>query len=286
MSPAIMSRNPYENVEGAPQLRRSVFVFMDILGYENLTRVAELDGAQQELLQRLHSALSKERKDLEGKHERLAVLKKLTTKDRYALKAFTDNIVIAWPIIDDAEIELGSAFSKVAWFQFNMALEGFFIRGAISIGEAYVDDIVVFGDALTQAHTGESRLARDPRIILTESAVTAVKQHLNYYSSSKFAPQVRELLQDSDGQWSVNYLETILIAEDEHGPFYEEFRKHKTAVETRLAQHRDNPLIFSKYVWVAGYHNCFCDLYSRYFSNGHKIDTELFRATPKLIVDE
>jgi hypothetical protein len=281
-----MSRNPYENVEGVPQLQRSVFVFMDILGYENLTRVAELDGTQQELLQRLHSALSKERKDLEGKDEGLAVLKKLTPKDGYALKAFTDNIVIAWPIIDDAEIELGSAFSKVAWFQFNMALEGFFIRGAISIGEAYVDDIVVFGDALTQAHTGESRLARDPRIILTESAMTAVKQHLNYYSSSKFAPQVRELLQDSDGQWFVNYLETILIAEDEQGPFYEEFLKYKAVVETRLAQHKDNPLIFSKYVWVAGYHNCFCDLYPRYFSNEHKIDTELFRATPKLIVDE
>ena len=160
-----MSRNPYENVEGAPQLRRSVFVFMDILGYENLTRVAELDRTQQELLQRLHSALSNGRKDLEEKHEGLAVLKKLTTKDRYALKAFTDNIVIAWPIIDDAEVELGSAFSKVAWFQFKMALEGFFIRGAISIGETYVDDIVVFGDALTQAHTGESRRARDPRII-------------------------------------------------------------------------------------------------------------------------
>lgn len=281
-----MSRNPYENVEGAPQLQRSVFVFMDILGYENLTRVAELDGTQQELLQRLHSTLSKERKALEGKHEGLTVLKKLTPKDRYALKAFTDNIVIAWPIIEDAEIELGTAFSKVAWFQFNMALEGFFIRGAISIGEAYVDDIVVFGDALTQAHTGESSLARDPRIILTELAVTAVKQHLNYYSSSKFAPQVKELLQDSDGQWFVNYLDTILIAEDEHGPFYEEFLKHKAAVETRLAEYRGNPLIFSKYVWVAGYHNCFCDLHPRYFSNEHKIDTELFRATPKLIVDE
>ena len=277
-----MSRNPYENAEGAPQLRRSVFVFMDILGYENLTHVAELDGTQQDLLQRLHSALSKERKALEG----LAVLKKLTTKDHYVLKAFTDNIVIAWPIIEDAEIELGSAFSKVAWFQFNMALEGFFIRGAISIGEVYVDDIVVFGDALTQAHTGESRLARDPRIILTESAVTAVKQHLHYYSSPKFAPQVGELLQDSDGQWFVNYLDTILIAEDEHGPFYDELLKHKAAVEIRLAEHRGNPLIFSKYVWVAGYHNCFCDLHPRYFSDEHKIDTELFRATPKLIVDE
>jgi hypothetical protein len=281
-----MSRNPYENVEGAPQLQHSVFLFMDILGYKNLTQVAEQDGTQQELLQRLHNALSNGRKELEDKHESLAGLKKLTPKDRYALKAFTDNIVIAWPIIEDAEIELGSAFSKVAWFQFNMALEGFFIRGAISIGEAYIDDIVVFGDALTQAHTGESQLARDPRIILTASAVTAVKQHLNYYASSKFAPQVRELLQDSDGQWFVNYLDSVLIAEDDHGPFYEEFLKHKAAVETRLAEYRDNPLIFSKYVWVAGYHNCFCDLHPRHFSDKHKIDTELFRAAPKLIVDE
>jgi hypothetical protein len=167
-----------------------------------------------------------------------------------------------------------------------MALEGFFIRGAISIGEVYIDDIAVFGDALTQAHTGESRLARDPRIILTASAVTAVKQHLNYYSSTKFAPQVKELLQDSDGQWFVNYLDTILVAEDEHGPFYEELLKHKAAVETRLIEHRDNPLIFSKYVWVAGYHNCFCDLHPRHFSIEHKINTELFRASPKLIVDE
>ena len=77
---------------------------------------------------------------------------------------------------------------------------------------------------------------------------------------------------DSDGQWFVNYLDTILIAEDEHGPFYKELLKHKAAVEARRAQHKDNPLIFSKYVWVAGYHNCFCDLHPRYFSNEHKID--------------
>lgn len=281
-----MSRNPYENVDVTAQLRRSVFVLMDILGYTAMIQEAEHNGTQQDLLQKLHSSLSAGRNQLEEKHKAFEGLKKLTAKDRYALKAFTDNIVIAWPIIDDAEIELGSAFTKVAEFQFTMALDGFFIRGAVALGDAYVDDIAVFGDALTQAHIGESQFARDPRIILTDSAAQAVKQHLEYYHSPKFAPQVREVLCDSDGQWFVNYLDSVLIAEDEHGPFYDEFLKHKVSVEEKLSQYKDNPSIFSKYAWVAGYHNFFCDLHSRFFSNEHKINTELFQATPKLIVDK
>jgi hypothetical protein len=116
--------------------------------------------------------------------------------------------------------------------------------------------------------------------------VKAVKRLLKYYHSSKFAPQARELLCDSDRKWFVNYLDSVLIAEDEHGPFYDEFLKHKASVEAKLSQHKDNPPIFSKYAWVAGYHNYFCDLHYRCFSDDHKIDDELFRAGPKLIVDE
>ena len=60
---------------------------------------------------------------------------------------------------------------KLMNFQFSMSVRGFFVCGAISIGNAFIDDIVVFGDALTEAYLGESKLARDPRIILTEKAV-------------------------------------------------------------------------------------------------------------------
>jgi hypothetical protein len=171
---------------------------MDILGYTTMIQEAEHNGTQQALLQKLYSSLSAGRKQLEERHKAFESLKKLTAKDRYTLKGFTDNIVLAWPIIDDAEIELGSAFAKVAEFQFTMALDGFFIRGAIALGDAYVDDIAVFGDALTQAHIAESKFARDQRIVLTKSAVQAVEQHLKYYHSSEFAPQVREILCDSD----------------------------------------------------------------------------------------
>src|SRR6266566_3595479 len=207
-----MSRNPYI-VEGErPTLRESVFVFMDILGYSDLMFQSQKSGTEQEALKALYSALSDGRRGLEGGD--LPELPKLGKKDFYVLKAFTDNIAIGWPVHSDAEIELGSAFMRLTNFQFNMAIRGYFVRGAISVAPAYIDEIAVFGDALTEAYTGESKLARDPRIILTNSAVRAAKQHLTYYHPPAHAPHVREILKDSDGQWFLNYLDSVLIAED------------------------------------------------------------------------
>jgi hypothetical protein len=280
-----MSRNPYNASGQPPILKRSVFVFMDLLGYSEMIRKSEIDGTQQVLLRALHKALSVGRGWLEDA-ELPAELKALGKTDSYALKAFTDNIVIGWPVRDDAESEFGSAFFKLGNFQFQMVLAGFFIRGALAVNDAYIDEIAVFGKALIETHDGESNLARDPRIILTQSAVEATKQHLQYYAEPRHAPHVREVLRDSDGQWFLNYLECVLWAEDEQGPFYEELLLHKRAVESKLAEHKSNPKIWSKYVWVAGYHNYFCDLHSHHFSDEHKVDVELFKSTPGLIVDE
>jgi hypothetical protein len=265
-------------------LRNSALAYIDILGYADLIAVSERDGTQEALLQRLHGVLTKNRSWLDSRSQSKE-LNKLLKKDLYALKAFTDNIVLAWPIRSDAEVELGLIFLRLSDFQFTMSLEGFFIRGGISIGQAYVDDTVVFGDALTQAYSAETVLARDPRIVLAESAVGAVRRHLEYYGNPSHSPQSTVLLCDSDGQWFVNYLNAVLYVAEDYGPFYDEFLKHKAVVECRLSQFKHNPPIFSKYAWVAGYHNFFCDRHPRYFSAEHRIDPELFRATPRPIVE-
>lgn len=261
----------------------SVFVFMDILGYSDLMQQATKSGTQEQTLRSLYSALAGSRRELEG-DDLDPVFRELIKKDDFALKAFTDNIVIGWPVRDDAESEFGTAFWKLAMFQFNMAIRGYFVRGAISVAPAYVDEIAVFGDALGEAYVGESKLARDPRIILTASAVATAKGHLDYYHPPSRAPHVRDILKDADGQWFINYLESVLIAEDEHGPFYTEFLQHKSAVEDKLAMHKNNPPVWAKYAWIAGYHNYFCDLHPTHFGSEHRIDVELFKATPSLIV--
>jgi hypothetical protein len=90
---AMNSRNPY-HVEGEePKLLRSVVVFMDILGYKEMIHKSTSLGTQQELLTRLHRILTEERSMLEDKqlpsHSLFSA-----DKEFYALKAFTDNIVI------------------------------------------------------------------------------------------------------------------------------------------------------------------------------------------------
>lgn len=169
-------------------------------------------------------------------------------------------------------------------FQLIMANDGYFIRGAISLAPAYIDDIAVFGEALNEAYIGESNQARDPRIILMPTATNAVQHHLTYYGKPEGSPHARAILKDADGQLFVNYLDCILIAEDEQGPFFEELEKHKAQVERRLEQYRAQPVIWSKYAWVAAYHNYFCSMYPEYFTDEYRVDIELFRSSPSLIV--
>jgi hypothetical protein len=202
------SRNPYVRTGTEPALMPSVVAYVDILGYREMALKAEREKKELEFLRTLHQAFSNTQKWLRGGDLPL----KIGLKDFYAFRAFTDNVVIGYPIggRGDAEAELGSIFLKLGIFQFEMTVAGFFVRGAISIGDVYIDDIVVFGKGFTEAYEGESRLARDPRIVLTASATEAVKKHLEYYYEPRFAWQYQDIYRDSDGQLFLNYLDCIL----------------------------------------------------------------------------
>lgn len=279
-------RNPYITDHGQPVLRESVVAFVDILGYQALIRTAHKKGTAQPLLTMLHEALtaaSRHLNELDQDGNPLLPLDLWPKKNLYKIRTFTDNIVIGYPIRDDAEMELGAIFSQLAFFQLEMVSRGFFVRGAIAIGDLYIDDLTVFGQGLLDAYDGESKDARDPRIILSPSAQQAVLQHVNYYSNPLHSPQARDLYKDADGQFFLNYLDSILIAEDEHGPFFDILANHKSAVEAKLAEYRDQPAYWAKYAWSASYHNFFCDQY-RHFSDEHKINVSQFKMQPTRIV--
>jgi len=277
-----VSSNPYHGSKSSkPSTRPSAFVFLDILGYKEMILQAKGVRAQTRLLRNLHSALERGQAILDPENEYL----RPDDKDSYVLRAFTDNIVIGWPVHDDAELELGILYGRLAEFQFDMTISGFFVRGAVSLGNAFVDDITVFGPALLDAYNGESKLARDPRIILMPSATEAMVGHVGYYSDPGHSPQNSQLLVDADDQPYINYLETVLIAVDECGPFYDELSAHKHQVELRLEQFKANPAVWSKYAWVARYHNYFCSQYPSLFNETHRIEPGLFSAEPRRLTD-
>ncbi|OAI19699.1 hypothetical protein A1355_04140 [Methylomonas koyamae] len=242
---------------------------MDILGYEEIVGQSISSEDQQKMLRKLHQALEYARRTYLEHRPEDDLLVEAVGKQDYALKGFTDNIVMGWPIGKDPRWSFEMAFDCLKHFQLTMIIEGFFIRGAISFGDIYIDETVVFGKPVMDAYKGENRDARDPRIIFTQSAADEIKKHRDKLGTQLYQ---RDILKDTDGRLFLNYLDSVMIAEEEYCPISADVRSHKTRVEAELAKSRGNPSIWSKYAWVAKYHNDFCDQHSDEFNDEYKIN--------------
>jgi hypothetical protein len=250
---------------------------MDILGYSKLVAEAREGGTMPEALEAIHRALNRSRSRM-GDYDPRRGSAAPGEMDLYALKCFTDNITIGWPIRGDAENELSSALYMLAGFQMQMIMAGLFLRGAVSVGTCYMDEFVVFGEALIDAYDGEAKAARDPRVIMTTSVVNRFKNHYDTYVYPRYN---QFLLCDADGQWFVNYLQALM---SKRSP-YQELLAHKSMIEQKLVRYQADPTIWSKYAWVAAYHNYFCKLHRSYFSDEYRIDVEGHRGSPGTIVE-
>ncbi|MGL4736314.1 MAG: hypothetical protein ACRCW2_02555, partial [Cellulosilyticaceae bacterium] len=154
---------------------------------------------------------------------------------------------------------------NVAEYQFNLAIEGLFVRGGLSMGDFYINEDIVFGPALLDAHHTESQTACYPRIVLDDQTA----QKLKYFmSQSDQGIQNDKIFIDQDGQWFLNYLNTIFkyyktcyTAHEFELIKYELLMKHKEKVEFALSENLQTPRVWDKYVWTANYHNSFCHIH-------------------------
>jgi hypothetical protein len=275
----MIKKNPYRRASENPKTLNSVVVYLDVLGVrEEIRKSYKVSNPMVaiECLRNFRKALNKSINHLKDKIDGTI----LGDIRHWEVKAFTDNIVLGYPISSDGEAEMGSTFFHLSLFQLEMVLSGYFVRGAFSIGQHYMDTEIVFGDALLEAYDAEQNTARDPRIILTDSAVKYLKKHLKYYDRVKHSPQYRDILKDVDGQFFLNYLD-ILINDDGHVR-YKDLGKHRDVIEEHLRIFKSNSRIWNKYSWVANYHNYFCEERND-IDTKYKVNYELFRLQPSRI---
>jgi hypothetical protein len=241
-------KNLYREKDGRPKLRRSVVAFIDLLGYRSAVVRAHAEGRQHEFLLKLRTALT----------ESLSRLRDIVPGHRapWRVKAFTDNIVLCFPMLsgEDEAGTLPIAIDRLGSFQLYMTIDGFFIRGGVAVADVYFDEEIVFGPGLLEAYATESQRARDPRIVLADSC-------LQYIAESSSC----SLLKDADGQLFVNYLNKIIwydVYDEQEGrtpaPGVDFLTQHKRLVEAKLHEYAAEPAVWSKYHWVARYHNFFC----------------------------
>lgn len=268
--------SPYFAADGQPRQRQSVVAFMDVLGFKEEIQEAHREGNSDELLRRFASVVKEPYKAFRETFEWIK-----DPKRSWEVKAFTDNVVIGYPILSrgDTEFELGEIVDEAGLFQLWLALEGFFVRGGIAIGELYLDEDMAFGAGLLDAHRAEEE-ADVPRIVLAESSVAHVEKHVRYYASPRIAPQDDALLIDEDGRHVVNYLDNIWPNRTEE-PDLRSLAKHRDIVSAKLDEHRARPHVWAKYAWVARYHNFFCESFPA--GSSYKVDASLPGLAAKML---
>lgn len=249
-----MVTGKFENIfyakDGSPMMAKCYCAFIDVLGFNKKIEDSFKSKNEHDLFLRFHSVANPFLKQM---NEDL--------KDSYlCAKVFTDNIVLAYPLIsDDGESEFGFTIWTLLEYQLHMALEGFFVRGGLAIGDLFMDDYMVYGTGILNAYGLENKIARDPRIVLSDEVTERLRSHLKFYANPKSSPQNHHVLIDADGKAFLNYLSELIYDDgEEYLVNWDDLAKHKEQIIKAVEENYSNPEIWSKYFWLVNYHNYFC----------------------------
>lgn len=239
-----------------PELALSLCAFVDILGFSNTVKDAHARGSSKRIMHLLVSALSL---------SKAAIDKSKSENNFWCHKFFTDNLLIGLKIQNNIEYCVANMIHIVATHQLAMALSGFAVRGAIAAGMLHLSSDLVFGESLVRAHELEAdpSLPRQPRVILDKDSTEIVLADTSFSGMC---------LKDSDGRLFVNYLDWYWY--DEYVPELggQVLERHKIFIERNLKSFSSNRKLYNKYLWLAQYHNFFCQNTPDHFSSGYLED--------------
>ena len=248
----------YKNLE----IQDSFCVFCDLLGFSSEILAQSSITDEENHLKKIYTDF----KD--------ASLELLDGMDIWEHKIFSDNIVLGLPVehlgISDSEAPFGFLLIDLIEYQIKMVLKGHFVRGGWSWGSLYMDDNMIYGKSLIEAHELESGKTKAiyPRIIFSNDMKNLIDKHITMYSSKVHSPQSSQVLKDENNTYFVDYLSFVFDQEFEEEYEIESYIfEHKRIVEEKLTQYSKNTRVLEKYEWVAFYHNEFCKIHISNFKN-------------------
>lgn len=186
--------------------------------------------------------------------------------EKYKFKIFSDNIVIAQEFVEAKNNDWDRIVDKflllILSIQNKFFGENILVRGGVSIGEFYGDDLMVWGKALVESYDLESKCAIYPRIIITDQ----VKEKLDKEASCNVFGNV--IMQDIDKLYYLNFLwqtnseECILLSKKKvsfDNAALERCEEIIITFESYLTKYKkifvieNNMAVKAKYGWVISY---------------------------------
>lgn len=164
-----------------------VVAFIDVLGAKKKISVCETDS-----LNIMHNSYNESIKYMK------MIFDKEWLKNRCPkARIFSDNILLYCPVLNnDYKIAFVDILMLVAMIQTQFLNNGYLVRGGITAGSFFADDIMVWGKALKHAYDLEDSCAIYPRIIIDDSI-------MNNFQRGEFNDFI---VQDDDGRFFVDYL--------------------------------------------------------------------------------
>lgn len=206
------------------------------------------------------------------------------------MKMFSDNLVLATRYDESLDFnkfystKLQGLLSLTALLQvYSLDKLGLLIRGGITIGKLYIDDDFVWGPALVDGHTMESKISIYPRVIVDASLIEIISQkvsELAEHANKKYVDDVQSFIcRDVDNIHYLNYhyfilkykkaLEKLIVLEvDGSTDEFISIARAASFIPSKLKSEKKSLLTllnecpdiraYQKISWAINYHNSFC----------------------------
>jgi hypothetical protein len=201
-----------------------------------------------------------------------------TAESAYPGAVFSDSILSARPILSRSRAATAQAiFSLIleaAQLQAGLATRDYFARGAITLGKFHFYGNLIFGPALVEAVQLERGVAVNPRIVISAEATLALRRGEGSGDGDAVSYAGAPVLVDSDGVAFVDYLSGSLQA-DADLQLTTLLTQHRDAADGQLDRNVTDFRRWSKYRWVAEYHNAVCNSYRHQLEPPSERFTEL-----------
>jgi hypothetical protein len=211
--------------------------FLDILGFKQLVRQDKADALESInfIDERLHHIIN----ILHEEHGKT-----------FSTKLFSDCICLSCEYTSE---NLFYILYELAFIQMYFSFEGIFLRGALSKGNHFENDRIIFSSGLIKAYEIEQS-ASYPRIIIDTELINQIKEDNEFYYVIHDVGFKKQdfLLQSPDGPFVVDYLHLIY---EEGMDWIDDLKKHKEAIIRNVHQNKDNIQVLEKYHWLSEYHN-------------------------------
>jgi hypothetical protein len=232
-----------------------VVAFIDILGFKNMLdeTVNKKDEDLEENIDKLIAAYNEINelwKEDRNDNSKLNSSRKVTI--------FSDSIVVSFQVSEPSQVF--KTLVDIKHLVMSLVNREILCRGAISVGKLIHTDEYIFGPALVEAYTLESKAALYPRIILDREIVKIGAENRNQVNDYFEEQNSLEMLleKDSDGMYYIDYFFKAAMELDDVAtdfPHYIETLGNIIRSGLKASSHSSKSSVRIKFLWMRERYN-------------------------------